>query len=483
MKSDGGINEINTISRRKFIGKCVFYNASVILGTGWLLSCSKDSNGANVASDLDYLPIQNENPSIALWREQCEECGDCVEACAEKQKVFGTYHATDAKHVCIHCGTCIKACDEGALTEKYNWQDVLNAIDDPSTIVIASISPSVRVGIGDYFGMDAGSFILENMVGACRAVGFDYVLDTNFSADLTIMEEAGELQKRLEENINIPQFTSCCPAWVKYVEIYYPSLLPYLSTTKSPVSMQGAMVKSYFAEKSGLNPQNIIHVAITPCSAKKYEITRDELDINGLKGTDIVITTNELAKLLKMRNINLSAQSAHFDSFMGTASGAGIIFGNTGGVTRAALRTAYFNITGTNPPENMLDLQQVQGLTGLKEAQVTIGKTVLNVAVCYEMRNAQKLLEQVMKGSCKYHFIEVMACKGGCVGGAGQPAITSIIQKRISALNTADTQASTRYCHENPDIKAIYNEFIGEVGGPTAKQFLHTTYNNKSNLL
>jgi iron-only hydrogenase group A len=474
---------MNTISRRKFIGKCVVYNASVILGTGWLLSCTKDSNGANISSDLEYMPVQNGNPAIALWRERCEECGDCLEACAEKQKVFGTYHATAGKHVCIHCGTCIMACEEGALTEKYNWREVLNAIETPSTIVIASISPSVRVGIGDYFGMDAGSFIVENMVGACRAVGFDYVLDTNFSADLTIMEEAGELQKRIQENVNIPQFTSCCPAWVKYVEIYYPSLLSYLSTAKSPVSMQGSMVKSYFAQKMGINPLNIVHVAITPCSAKKYEITREDLNIEGIKTTDIAITTNELAKLLKMRNVNLTSQTANFDSFMGTASGAGIIFGNTGGVTRAALRTAYYNNTGINPPENMLELQQVQGLTGLKEAQVTIGETVLNVAVCYEMRNAKKLLEQVMNGTCKYHFIEVMACKGGCIGGAGQLAGSSKIQKRISALNTADRQASTRYCHENPEIKAIYNDFIGPLGGPIAKKFLHTTYNSKSNLL
>ncbi len=471
------------ISRRKFIGKCVFYNASALLGAGWLISCAKDSSGATMDSEWDYLPIQNENPAIALWREKCEECGDCVEACAEKQKVFGTYHANAVNHVCIHCGTCIMACEEGALTEKYHWKDVLNAIDDPSTIVIASISPSVRVGIGDYFGMEPGSFVLENMVGACRAVGFDYVLDTNFSADLTIMEEAGELQKRIQEKVDIPQFTSCCPAWVKYVEIYYPLLLPYLSTAKSPVSMQGAMVKSYFAQKKGLNPRNIVHVAITPCAAKKYEITRDDLAMDGIQGTDIVITTNELARMLKRRNVNLTAQKGNFDSCMGAASGAGIIFGNTGGVTRAALRTAYYNITGANPPANLLDLQQVQGLNGLKEAQVTIGDTTLNVAVCYEMRNAQRLLEQVMNGTCKYHFIEVMACKGGCVGGVGQPAGSSKIQKRISALNTADMEATTRYCHENPEIAAIYTDFLGEVGGPEAKKYLHTVYNDKSNLL
>ncbi len=474
---------MNKISRRKFIGKCVVYNTSVILGAGWLLSCTKDSSGATISTELEYMPIQNENPAIALWREKCEECGDCLEACAEKQKVFGTYHANMVNHVCIHCGTCILACEEGALTEKYHWQDVLNAIDNPSTIVIASISPSVRVGIGDYFGMAAGSFVLENMVGACRAVGFDYVLDTNFSADLTIMEEAAELQKRIQEEVNIPQFTSCCPAWVKYVEIYYPTLLKYMSTARSPISMQGAMVKSYFAQKKGIDPRHIVHVAIGPCSAKKYEIMREDLTIDGMQSTDIVITTNELAKLLKKRNISLTGQTGNFDSFMGAASGAGIIFGNTGGVTRAALRTAYYNITGANPPGNLLELQQVQGLTGLKEARVSIGPTTLNVAVCYEMRNAQRLLEQVMNGTCKYHFIEVMACKGGCVGGAGQPAGSSKIQKRISALNSADIEATTRYCHQNPEIAAIYKDFLGEVGGPAAKKYLHTSYNDKSNLL
>ncbi len=474
---------MDKISRRKFIGKCVAYNTTVILGTGWFLSCTKDSNGAIINSELEYLPIQHDNPAIALWREKCEECGDCIEACAEKQKVFGTYHASAGKHVCIHCGTCILACEESALTEKYDWQDVLNAIDDPSAIVIASISPSVRVGIGDYFGMQPGSFILENLVGACRAVGFDFVLDTNFSADLTIMEEAGELQKRIQENNNLPQFTSCCPAWVKYVEIYYPSMLPYLSTAKSPVSMQGSMVKSYFAQKKGIDPGRIVHVAITPCSAKKFEITREDLTVDGSQVTDYVITTNELAMLLKQRNIGLFDQTGNFDSLMGEASGAGIIFGNTGGVTRAALRTAYYNVTGTNPPANLLDLQQVQGLSGIKEAQVTIGTTVLKIAVCYEMRNARRLLEQVKNGSCKYHFIEVMACKGGCVGGAGQPAGSSKIQKRISALNNSDATASIRYCHENQEIKAIYNDFIGEVGGPAAKKYLHTVYNDKSNLL
>jgi iron-only hydrogenase group A len=474
---------MSKVNRRKFLGNIVVYNASVIIGANLIMACSKDSFGGQDSQELEYLPIQDDNPAISFWKKKCEECGDCIEACAVKQKVFGTYQASSSKHVCIHCGSCIIECEEKALTEKYHWQDVLAAIDEPSKIVIASVSPSVRVGIGDYFDMAAGSYLVGNMVGACRSVGFDYVLDTNFSADLTIMEEAGELQKRIQQKADLPQFTSCCPAWVKYVEIYYPSLLANLSTVRSPIAMQGSLVKSYFAQKTGIDPRKIVHVAITPCSAKKYEITREELVTDGLRGTDIVITTRELAKLLKNRKVSLTAQTGNFDSLMSAASGAGIIFGNTGGVMRAALRTAYFNITGTNPPGNLLELRQIQGLTGLKEAKVAIGSATLNVAVCYEMRNAKVLLNQVINSTCKYDFVEVMACKGGCVGGAGQPAGSSKIEKRISALNSADVHATSRFCHENPEIKAIYSDFLGEVSSPTAKKYLHTTYNDKSFML
>jgi iron-only hydrogenase group A len=471
---------MNKISRRKFIKKTCIYNAGIIAGTYWLSACEKSFGRA---SGLDYLPIQSNNPAISRWQKKCEECGECIETCREKQKVFGTYRASSSNHVCIHCGSCIMSCEEAALTVKHHWQDVLAAIDNPSKIVIASVSPAVRVGIGDYFGMAEGSFLPEHIAGACRAAGFDYVLDTNFSADLTIMEESAELQKRILKKVDLPQFTSCCPAWVKFVEIYYPSLLKHLSTVRSPVIMQGSLVKSYFAQKKGINPGNIVHVTITPCSAKKYEITRDELRTDDLRSADIAITTNELALLLKKRAIDLATQSGNFDSLMSASSGGGIIFGNTGGVMRAALRTTHFNLTGINPPSNLLDLKKIQNLTGLKEASVTIGTSSLNVAVCYEMRNAKILLDQVMSGTCKYDFIEVMACKGGCVGGAGQPAGSSRIEKRISALDNADIQASTRYSHENPEIKLIYKDFLGGVGGPMAKKYLHTTYYNKSELL
>jgi ferredoxin hydrogenase len=474
---------MKNVDRRKFIRNVFAYNATLILGANLLGACSKDVLGSPFDTELEYLPIQNDNPAISLNMQKCEECGDCIEACAEKQKVFGTYPASSTNHVCIHCGTCIMKCEEGALSAKSHWQEVINAIDNPSKTVIISVSPAVRVAIGDYFDLAKGLFLIENIVGSCRAVGFDYVLDTNFSADLTIIEEAYELQKRIQENTLIPQFTSCCHAWVKYVEIYYPSLLDYISTVRSPIGMQGSLVKSYFAQKNGLDPNNIIHVAVAPCSAKKYEITREELTTDGLPSNDIVITTKELALLLKSRNIDLTAQTGSFDSLMGAASGAGIIFGNTGGVMRAALRTAYFNITGVNPPANLLELQEIQGLVGLKQATVTIGEAKLKVAVCYEMRSAELLLDQVRNGNCSYDFIEVMACKGGCVGGAGQPTTNSVIEKRIRALNIADMEATTRYCHENPEITAIYSDFLGEAGSPMAKKYLHTTYNDKSSML
>jgi NADH-quinone oxidoreductase subunit G len=474
---------MNKVNRRKFLGRFFACQTSLVIGAGFFGGCTEDLFSAIRDNELEYLPIQSDNPSIVRWPKKCEECGDCIEACAQKQKVFGTYQASKTKHVCIHCGTCIIKCEEGALTEKYHWQEVLDAINNPSKIVIASTSPAVRVGIGDYFGQASGSFLVENMVGACRSVGFDYVLDTNFSADLTIMEEANELLKRITEKVDVPQFTSCCPAWVKYVEIYYPGLLKNISTSRSPIGMQGAMIKTYFAQKKGIDPRNIVHVAIAPCTAKKFEITREELSSDGMRSTDFVITTNELALLMKKRNINLTSQKGSFDSIMGNGSGGAIIFGNTGGVMRAAIRTAYFMVTGANPPANLLELSEVQGLSGLKEATVKIGPTVLQVAVCHEMRNAKILLDQVRSGTCKYHFIEVMACKGGCVGGAGQPASTSTIEKRIAALNKADALAVSRFSHENKEVKAIYKDYLGDVGGALAKEYLHTTYSSKANLL
>jgi ferredoxin hydrogenase len=470
------------INRRKFIEKSLLFNGSILFGASWF---SQFMEGFSMQSSVDYyMPIQETNPALIRWEKKCKGCRECIKACMEKQKVYGTYTASKTNHVCIHCGTCLSACTKGAITEKYQWQEVLDAIDNPSKIVIASVSPSVPVGIGDYFGMGAGSYLSENIGGACRALGFDYVLDTDFSADLTIIEEANEFQKRVLGNGTLPQFTSCCPAWVKYVEIYYPSLIKHLSTARSPIIMQGAMVKTYYAKKKGIDPRNIVHVAITPCTSKKFEVTRPELTTDGMRSTDIALTTNELAIMLKKRNIDLISQKSKYDSLMGSASGAGVIFGNTGGVMRAAIRTAYYNLTGSNPPSDIMELKQIQGLTGIKEATVTIGKTSLNVAVCYEMRNAKVILDQVMNGTCKYDFVEVMACEGGCVGGAGQPPKTiANLQKRIAALDKADNDAIIRFSHENPEIKEIYRHFLKKAGSKKAEEYLHTSYNNKSNLL
>ncbi len=473
---------MDKINRRKFIEKAILYNGSVVLGGFWLTPCL-ETLFFQSASDY-YLPIQPDNPAIARYEKKCKGCRECISVCKDVQKVYGTYNASKTHHVCINCGACISHCTHGAMSEKYHWQDVLGAIDDSSKIVIASVSPSVPAGIGSYFGIPSGSYLSEDIAGACRNLGFDHVLDTNFSADLTIIEEAHELQKRIQGGINKPQFTSCCPAWVKYVEIFYPSLVKHLSTTRSPVSMQGAMVKTYFAQKNAIDPKNIVHVAITPCTSKKFEITREELVTNGMRSTDIAITTNELAIMLKSRNIDLSARKDSYDLLMGTASGGGKLCGNTGGMISAAIRTAHFNMTGKNPPADLLELNQIQGLNGMKDATVNIGDAKLKVAACYEMRNAQVLLDQVMNGSCEYDFVEVMACTGGCIGGAGQPAPDiSSLEDRIKALKMADSQATTRFCHENPEILSIYKEFLGKPGSTAAEQYLHTNYTDKSNLL
>lgn len=473
---------MDKISRRKFIEKSLLLNGSVVLGSAWI--CPFLESFALPQPILYHVQIQDDNPAIAWSQDKCKGCRDCLTVCTEKQLVQGSYKAVRGHHVCIHCGACIQVCPYGALTEKYNYQDVFRALEDPSKVVIASIAPSVPAGIGEYFGMPSGSYLSDNIVGACKTLGFNYVLNNNFSADLTIMEEAHELQKRIEENAAFPQFTSCCPAWVKYVEMYYPSLVSHLSTTRSPFSMQGALVKTYFAKKKKIDPASIVHVAIGPCTAKKYEVGREELTTGGLRSTDVEITTNELAMMLREKNIHIVGQKGRFDSLMGKASGGGIIFGNSGGVMRAALRTAHYNLTGKNPSGDFLELKELQGLNGLKEAAVKIGDRSLNVAVVYEMKNAKPILEQLKAGTCKYDFVEVMACQGGCIGGAGQPPKTvADLENRMKALNSADAGSAIRFCHENPEIKTIYKKFLGKPGGKESEHLLHTSFTDKSELL
>ena len=445
------------------------------------------------------VPIEGENPSILRWEEKCIRCGMCKEACTNLMGVHGSYtlEQTGGKAICIYCGQCANVCPVDSITERDEAPQVQKAIADPEKIVVVSTSPAVRASLGEEFGMEPGAFVEGRMVALLRALGADYVLDTNFAADLTIVEEASELIRRITERDRpLPQFTSCCPGWVHFAEIYAPELLPHLSTAKSPIGMQGPTVKTYFAKKMGLDPQNIVHVALTPCTAKKFEIRREEMHaaadyhgVEGMRDTDQVITTRELARWAKAAGIDWNTlEDSPYDSLMGKASGAGVIFGNTGGVMEAALRTAYEYLTGEAAPESLLELSPVRGYEGVREAQVQIGEQTLQVAVVYGTANARAFLERMKESGKQYHFVEVMACPGGCIGGGGQPKnlmkdADEIRKSRIAALYRRDGAMTLRTSHENPEIKEVYEAFYGQPLSPLAEQMLHTGYTDRSELL
>lgn len=442
------------------------------------------------------VPIEQDNPSIMRHEERCIKCGQCKQVCRDMIGVEGHYQLwkTGDTAICIHCGQCANVCPVDCITEVPEWQKVQEAIDDKDSIVIFSTSPSVRVALGESFEMEPGSFVQDKMVALLRALGADYVLDTNFSADLTIMEEASELIRRIQsDNIPIPQLTSCCPAWVKFVETFYPEFKENLSTSKSPIGMQGPTIKTYFAKKQGLDPRKIVNVAVTPCTAKKFEIRREEmcdagkeLGIPGMRDMDYVITTRELAEWAKSRGIDFTGlKPERYDSLMGEASGAGVIFGNTGGVMEAAVRTAYAVLTGEPVPENLLKLEAVRGMEGIREASLTINGIKLDIAVVYGTANARILLDKIKAGEKFYQFIEVMTCPGGCIGGGGQPKNIladgdEIRRKRISGLYRKDESMKLRLSHENPEITQVYDEFYETPGSEKAERMLHTAYIDRS---
>ena len=442
------------------------------------------------------VPIEQDNPSICRNEALCIKCGQCREVCTNDISVHGTYtlEQTGGKAICIHCGQCANVCPTASITEVYEYPEVAKSIKDSDKIVIVSTSPSVRVALGEEFGMAKGSFVEGKMVALLRALGVDYVLDTNFAADLTIVEEASELIQRItKKDRPLPQFTSCCPAWVKFAETYYPELIPNISSAKSPIGMQGPTIKTYFAQKMGIDPKKIVNVALTPCTAKKFEIRRDEmnaagrkLDILDMRDMDYVITTRELAKWAKEAGINLETlEDSTYDRFMGEASGAGVIFGNTGGVMEAALRTAYTYITGEQPMDVLYDLQPVRGIDGLREASLEIQGITINVAIVYGTGNVRKMIERIRSGEKEYHFIEVMTCPGGCIGGGGQPRdfesdVNESRQARIESLYQRDGSMKLRLSHENPEIKALYKEFYGEPLSELAEEMLHTVYMDRS---
>lgn len=437
------------------------------------------------------IPIEQNNPGIMRHEEKCIKCGQCLKVCSNEIAVASMYDLakTGDIPICIHCGQCANICPADSITEQYELNAVRRAIADPDKIVIVSTSPSVRVAIGEEAGMEPGEYTEGKMVAALRELGFDYVLDTTFAADLTITEEASELIDRITNQRPLPQFTSCCPAWVKFAETFYPEILPHISTAKSPIGMQGPTIKTYFAKKRGLDSRKIVNVALTPCTAKKFEIRREEmrdaaeyLKTDGMADMDYVITTRELGRMIRDADIDFKhLPDSAYDDLLGRGSGAGIIFGNTGGVMEAALRTAYFYITKEAPPENFYSLQPVRGMEGIKEAAVTIGDTTLRAVVIYGTGNARDFIEKWKAGEIQADFVEVMTCPGGCIGGGGQPKSgdygnNAVREQRIAGLYQKDAVIPLRLSHENPDIIQVYKEFYGQPLSELAEKMLHTVY-------
>ena len=450
-------------------------------------------------SESIRVPIEADNPAIRRIENLCIKCGQCRDICRDYISVLGYYDLskTNDTAVCIHCGQCANVCPVSSITETPEMDAVIAAAKDPDKVLIVSTSPSVRVSLGEAFGMQRGSFVEGKMIALLRKLGADYVLDTNFAADMTIVEEASELVERLTtHNKPLPQFTSCCPAWVKFAEIYYPELLPNISSAKSPIGMQGPTIKTYFAKKMGIDPKKIVNVALTPCTAKKFEIRRGEmnasaryLNLPGLRDMDHVITTRELADWAKKADIDFSSlEDSKFDKLMGEASGAGVIFGNTGGVMEAAVRTAYEFVTHEPAPKELYTLEPVRGMQEIREAAVEIGTLHLQLAVIYGTSNVRRFLSMAKESGKHYDFIEVMTCPGGCIGGGGQPKADveerrTMVDSRIESLYKRDAQMKLRKSHENPELKQLYEEFYRKPLSPIAEEMLHTSYTDRSGLL
>ena len=432
------------------------------------------------------------NEAIVKDESKCVACGYCVKTCRDEVTVARMYEIDKTqKPICINCGQCVNMCPTESIHERFDYLKVKKLLNDSKMIKVVSIAPAVRVAIGEEFGLLSNQNLEGKIVTALKKLGFDYVFDITFGADLTIMEEAKELVNRLNNGGVLPMFTSCCPAWVKYAEIFYPEFLPNLSTCKSPITMQSTMIKTYFAKEKNIAPESIINVVIAPCTAKKSEIKRPEINRakEGLSDTDFVLTTRELAMLLKEENVDfVNLEETNFDSPLDKGSSAGLIFGNSGGVCEAALRTVYYYLTGKNLEKEQLIFHEIRGMSGLKETTLKVGDKTIHAAVANGMKNAKVLLDQIKEGKSTYHFIEVMNCLGGCTAGGGQPKITLLNMNktkisRLDAIYEEDEKSSLRFCHENPEIKEIYSKFLGEPNSLLAKQLVHTTYEDKSYLL
>ncbi len=440
-------------------------------------------------------PIDISSSSIVRDMDKCILCRRCVTVCNEIQTVgalsavnrgFNTivspaFESSILDTNCTFCGQCVSVCPTGALTEVNNTSKVWNLLNDKNKTVIVQTAPAIRAALGEEFGLEAGTPVTGKMVAALRSLGFNKVFDTDFAADLTIMEEASEFINRLNNGGKLPMLTSCCPGWIKFFEHNFSDLLDIPSTCKSPQQMFGSIAKSYFAEKLNIDPKDLIVVSVMPCLAKKYEAARPEMTKDGVFDVDVVISTRELSKMIKEAGIDFkSLKDEDFDRPLGESTGAGVIFGTTGGVMEAALRTAYEWVTGETL-ENV-DFNEVREGNGVREATIKVKDIDVNVAIASGLGNARKLLNDIRSGKSKYHMIEIMACPSGCIDGGGQPYIhgnTEILKKRSEALYKEDKGKKIRKSHENPYIKKLYDDYLGEAGGEKAHELLHTKYHGR----
>jgi len=421
--------------------------------------------------------ISDDNLSIQRTIEKCINCGVCFNICPMKDEI-----KSGKSDACLGCGKCIMNCPMGALSSKYVYNKVLDEINDKGKTVVVTVAPAVRVSLGDGFGYEVGTNIDKKLVTALKKIGFNYVFDTTFGADLTVMEEAAELIERINNDRNLPMFTSCCPGWVKYAEMKYPEIIPNLSTTKSPIGMSGAMIKSYFADKFNIDKDNLVVVSLAPCTAKKQEFEND-------KNIDYVITTSELILMLKENNIDLeNLEDSNYDDMFKTGSGAGLIFGKTGGVMESTLRTAYYYLTNEKLDINKVNFEILEEYDDIKIASIKIKKNTINIAVINGIMNIDKFINEMNNKNIKFHFVEVMACNGGCINGGGGPLIPikdtkKVSEERIKGLKEIDINSNIRFSYENPDIINVYKDYLYKPLSKKSHELLHRTYQDKSYII